>query len=70
MNNEPQAPMIGMKRRDVLRGLANGMAVPLVGGLLPAEMWAWGRDVHLAASAAQPVAESLTEPLMRTLTVV
>lgn len=58
-----------MDRRDLLRGLASGMAAPLLGSLLPAELLSWGRDVHLAAGTRQPVAELLTESVMQTLTI-
>ncbi|HEX8028677.1 MAG TPA: gluconate 2-dehydrogenase subunit 3 family protein [Vicinamibacterales bacterium] len=70
MNGEPFGRLIGMNRRDVLRGLASGVAVPLVGSLLPAELWSWGREVHLEAGGAQPAAEALTEQMLQTLTIV
>lgn len=41
-------------RRELLRGLARGTALPLVGAMLPAELFAWGREVHGAAALAQP----------------
>jgi hypothetical protein len=49
--------------------LASGVAAPLLGSLLPAELLSWGRDVHLAIAAGQPVSGSLTESMMQTLTV-
>lgn len=57
-----------MDRRDVLRGLASGAALPLVGSVLPAELLSWGREVHLAASAAQPGAGALPVAMIDTLT--
>lgn len=58
-----------MDRRDVLRALASGAAVPLLGVLVPAELLSWGRDVHLAVGTGQPVAGSLTESVVQTLTI-
>ena len=57
-----------MDRRDMLRGLASGAAAPLIGSLLPAELLSWGRDVHRAVAANQPVAGSLPSALAQTLT--
>lgn len=58
-----------MDRRDLLRGLASGVAAPLVASLLPAELLSWGRDVHLAAVTMQPGFGPLTESVMQTLTI-
>jgi hypothetical protein len=57
-----------MDRRDMLRGLASGAALPLVGSLLPVELLAWGREMHASIDAGQSSAGTLAAPLMRTLT--
>jgi len=56
-----------MDRRTVLRGIASGVAAPLLGSLVPAELLSWGRDVHLAISTGQPASRSLTPSLARVL---
>src|SRR5262245_25191640 len=45
-----------MDRREMLRAMTSGAAVPLLGSLIPAEMLAWGREVHLAAGIEQSAA--------------
>ena len=58
-----------MDRRDVLRGLASGAAAPLVGTLLPADLLAWGREVHVAVGTGQPAAAgSLPAGVLQTIT--
>jgi gluconate 2-dehydrogenase gamma chain len=57
-----------MNRRDVLRGLASGAAAPLLASLLPDELLAWGREVHLAVGAGQSATGSLPAPVMQILT--
>jgi hypothetical protein len=57
-----------MDRRDVLRRLTTGAALPLVGSLFPTELLAWGREVHGSIGAApQAPAESLPADSMRAL---
>ena len=56
-----------MKRRDLLRALAAGAAAPLAGSVLPAELMAWGREVH-AAIALQQSSPGLAPQVRRTLT--
>ncbi len=57
-----------MDRRDVLRGLASGVAAPLLGSLFPAELLSWGREVHLAVAANQSAGGSLPTTVVQTLT--
>jgi hypothetical protein len=59
---------MAMDRRDVLRGLASGAALPLLGTMLPAEMLSWGREIHLAAGAVQSGAAPLPTAAIETLT--
>jgi hypothetical protein len=57
-----------MHRREVLRRLTAGAALPLAGSLFPAELLAWGREVHAAIGAApQSGAASLPAEAMRVL---
>ena len=57
-----------MDRRDALRRLTTGAALPLVGSLLPADFLAWGREVHASIDAvAQAGAEVLPAGAMRVL---
>jgi len=57
-----------MDRRDVLRKLTAGAALPLVDSLFPAELLAWGREVHDSIGAApQAAAGSLPAESMRVL---
>jgi len=57
-----------MDRRTVLRGIASGVAAPLLGSLVPAELFSWGRDVHLAIAAGQAASGSWPPSLMQVLT--
>ncbi|MEO8682385.1 MAG: gluconate 2-dehydrogenase subunit 3 family protein [Vicinamibacterales bacterium] len=43
---------MSLNRRDVLRSLAAGVAIPLGGSLFPAELLEWGREVHAAVGVA------------------
>ena len=57
-----------MDRRDALRRLTTGAALPLVGSLLPADLLAWGREVHASIDAvAQTGAGALPAGAMRVL---
>lgn len=57
-----------MNRRDMLRGLVGGAALPLVGSVLPDEWLSWGREVHLAAASEQAGAGVLPAAVVETLT--
>ena len=57
-----------MDRRAVLRGIISGAALPIVGSLLPAELVAWGHDVHASLAAAQSGGRALDAEPLRTLT--
>src|SRR5690349_2746437 len=61
-----------MDRRDVLRRLTTGAALPLVGSFLPIELLAWGREVHASIGvdpqAPQAGAGTLPAETMRVLT--
>ncbi len=58
-----------MDRRDVLRKLTTGAALPLVGSLFPAELLAWGREVHASIGAVpQAGAVLLSAQTLRILT--
>lgn len=56
-----------MDRRDALRRLMTGAALPVAGSLFPAELLAWGREVHDAIGAAPQAAVSLPAEAMRVL---
>ncbi len=55
-----------MNRREWLRRVSAAAAMPLLGGSLPAELAAWGREVH-AAVAAQGTVASFDAGTMRLL---
>lgn len=55
-----------LSRREWLRRMSAAAAVPLVGGVLPADVLAWGREVH-AALGAQAEAMGLDAEAMRAL---
>jgi gluconate 2-dehydrogenase gamma chain len=58
-----------MDRRDALRRLTTGAALPLVGLVFPAELLAWGREVHASIDAGQQAgAGSLSAQTLRILT--
>lgn len=58
-----------LDRRELLRSLAYGTAMPLVGSVVPADLLAWGRDVHAAAAAGQTAsAVALAAAVRTTLT--
>jgi len=58
-----------MDRRDALRRLTAGAALPLVGSMLPAEWLVWGREVHASLEPPQqPAAEFLSADALRVLT--
>ena len=57
-----------MNRREMLRGMAGGAALPLLGSVLPAELLSWGREVHLAAANVQAGAGRLPAAVIDTLT--
>lgn len=58
-----------LNRREWLRWMGGAAAVPLVGGVLPADVLAWGREVH-AALGAQAGAVGLDAEAMRVLSAV
>lgn len=55
-----------LDRREWLRRVGAAAAVPLVGGVVPADVLAWGREVH-AAVGAQAGAVGLDAEAMRVL---
>ena len=56
-----------MNRREMLRGLASGAVMPLVGSLWPSELLSWGREVHLAVASHQPAGAGLPAMVIETL---
>lgn len=58
-----------LNRREWLQRMGTAAAVPLVGGVLSADVLAWGREVH-AAAGAQAGAVGLDAAAMRVLSAV
>jgi hypothetical protein len=58
-----------MDRRDALRRLTAGAALPLVGSMFSAELFVWGREVHASLETRQqPAAGLLPTDTLRVLT--